>query len=232
MIKKIGMTLDSVINFIEYVKANSFFKITRYVLYICFWIMLILTAFNYTTVFEWFYKTSNQISDTHHDKLTEYRIKIGPEIDKILQELCIEANGTRSFILEFHNGTNNPAGLPFYYMNMTYEWTDTEKTYSGASEWSELLISRFPLVPKCFSEGLYVGHVNDVEKVDQSLAHKLRAVDVNYLGCIMLYGKNKPIGILGISTGEEPLTTYNEIRTLLYKYSQRVIKLLDGFENL
>lgn len=232
MVKKIGMTLDSIVNFIEYIKTNSFFKITKYVLYICIWIIMILCAINYTSVFEWFYMTSAQITDTRHDKLTEYRIKIGPEIDKILHELCIEANGTRSFILEFHNGTNNPAGLPFYYMNMTYEWTDMEKTYSGASEWSELLISRFPLVSTCFSNGIYVGHVNDIEKIDQSLAHKLKAVDVDYIGCIMLYGKNKPIGILGISTGEKPLTTYNEIRTLLYKYSQRIIKLLDGFENL
>ncbi len=230
MVKRIGATLDSIVSFIEYIKANSFIKLTRYVLYICVWIIMILCAVNYTKVFEWFYDTTSTVVDIQHDKLTQYRIKIGPEIEKILHELCIEANGTRAYILEFHNGTNNPAGLPFYYMNMTYEWTDTHRTFSGASEWGELLISRFPLVSKCFAAGIYVGDIQDIESLDSSLAYKLKAVDVKYIGCIMLYGKNKPIGILGVSTGEEPGTSYEDIQSLLYKYSQRIVKLLDGFE--
>ena len=192
--------------------------------------MMFVAACNYMSIIEWIQETAIEIGDTRHDALTAYRIKIGPEIENILHELCVEGNGTRAYILEFHNGTNNPAGLPFYYMNMTYEWTDTSKTYSGASEWTELLISRFPLVSKCFNAGLYVGSIDEVEQIDKSLAYKLKAVDVNYMGCIMLYGKNKPIGILGISTGEEPTTSYDEIKSLLYKYSQRIVKLLDGFE--
>lgn len=230
MVKRIGATLDAIVNFIEYMKANSFIKLTKYVLGLCVWIMMIVAAVNYMTIFEWVQDKATEIIDIRHDELTAYRIKIGPEIENILHELAIEGNGTRAFILEFHNGTNNPAGLPFYYMNMTYEWTDIQKTYSGASEWTELLISRFPLVSKCFAEGLYVGCVADVEKIDQSLAYKLKAVDVNYIGCIMLYGKNKPIGILGISTGCEPTTSYDEVKALLFRYSQRVVKLLDGFE--
>lgn len=230
MVKRIGATLDAIVNFIEYMKANSFIKLTKYVLGLCVWIMMIVAAVNYMTIFKWVQDKATEIIDTRHDELTAYRIKIGPEIENVLHELAIEGNGTRAFILEFHNGTNNPAGLPFYYMNMTYEWTDIKKTYSGASEWTELLISRFPLVSKCFSEGLYVGRVEDIEKIDQSLAYKLKAVDVNYIGCIMLYGKNKPIGILGISTGCEPTTSYDEVKSLLFRYSQRVVKLLDGFE--
>lgn len=230
MIKKIGATLDSIVNFIEYVNNISIVKLIKSLIAAAVFIITVAAACNYMSIIEWFQDTADEIIDTRHDELTKYRIKIGPEIENILHELCIEGDGTRAYILEFHNGTNNPAGLPFYYMNMTYEWTDIRKTYSGASEWTELLISRFPLVSKCFADGIYVGSVDDIQNSDPSLAYKLKAVDVNYIGCIILYGKNKPIGILGISTGEEPITSYDEIKVLLFKYSQRIIKLLDGFE--
>lgn len=227
MFNKIGNGLDSVINFIEYLKNNSFIKITKYVIQVAFWIMILASAFNYTKIFEWIYTTSNEISTIKHDALTAYRIKIGPEVESILKDLCIEGNGTRSYILEFHNGTNNPAGLPFYYMNMTYEYTDTSKTYSGAASWSELLISRFPLVSKFYNDGIYVGSIEEIMAIDENLAYKLKGDDVKYMGCILLYGKNKPIGILGISTGEEPVTSYADIKSLLMKYSHKIVKLLD-----
>lgn len=231
MFDKIGHALDAIVNFIEYLKQNSFIKITKYVLYLAIWIMILVTAANYTQVFGWIYDTATTISDDRHDALTAYRIKIGPEIEEILKDMCIEANGTRSFILEFHNGTNNPSGLPFYYMNMTYEWTDLSKTYSGASEWNDLLISRFSLVSKCFTEGVYVGSVDEIMQMDQALAYKLKSADVKHMGCILLYGdSNKPLGILGVSTGEDPNTTCNQVKTILFKYSQRLVKLLDANE--
>lgn len=229
MLEKVGKSLDSVVNFIEYIKQNSFMKLTKYVLWIACWIMIIVTACNYTEIFTWMYDTATEISEDRHDELTAYRIKIGPEIESILKEMCLEANGTRSYILEFHNGTNNPSGLPFYYMNMTYEWTDTSKTYSGASGWSDLLISRFPLVSKYFNTGIYVGSVDEIMKIDETLAHKLISDDVKYMGCIILYGSgNKPIGILGVSTGLEPNTSYENIKSILMKYSQKIVKLLDA----
>ena len=229
MLDKVGFALDSIIKFIEYVKNNSFVKLTAVILKLAFWIMIIVTAINYTEVFAWVYDTATRISDDRHDALTAYRIKIGPEVEETLKEMCIDANGTRAFILEFHNGTNNPSGLPFYYMNMTYEWTDLTKTYSGASEWCDLLISRFTLVSKCFNAGVYVGTVDDIMNIDQNLAYKLKSADVKYLGCILLYGdNNKPLGILGVSTGEEPATSYEQVKAILFKYSQRVVKLLDA----
>lgn len=228
MLEKVGKSLDSIVNFIEYIKQNSFVKITKIVLWIAFWIMIIVTAFNYTQVFTWMYDTASEISGDRHDALTAYRIKIGPEIEALLKDMCLEANGTRSYILEFHNGTNNPSGLPFYYMNMTYEWTDTSKTYSGAAAWSDLLISRFTLVSKYFETGIFVGSVDEIMKIDETLAYKLRSDDVKYMGCILLYGGNKPLGILGVSTGEEPHTSYDAVKSILMKYSQKVVKLLDA----
>ncbi len=218
---------DSIIKFIEYLKQNSLIKLTKYVLVVAFWIILIVSAFNYREVFGWVYETATKIAIEDHDRLTDYRISISSDIDNILKDICNETGGTRAYILEFHNGTNNPTGLPFNYMNMTYEYTDVSRTYSGAASWTELLISRCPLVSKFYRSGLFVGSVDDVMEVDNKLAHKLISDDVKYMGAILLYGKTKPIGILGVSTGEDSNIPYETIESVLIKYSHKVIKLLD-----
>lgn len=167
------------------------------------------------------------IQQEKHDRLTDYRISINSDINNILKDLCHEVDGTRAYILEFHNGSNNPSGLPFYYMDMTYEWCDLDRTYSGAASWANLLLSRYSLVSEYFNEGIFVGSVDDIMKVDTNLAYKLMADDVKYIGCILLYGKTKPIGILGVSTGLEPESNYHKVENALVKYSQRAAQKLD-----
>lgn len=228
MFDKIDSGVTGIIKFIEYVKNNSFVQITKYVLQLAVWIVIIVSAFNYRDVFSWVYNTTTSITKSEHDKLTEYRISINDEVNDLLQKMCKECGGSRSYILEFHNGTNNPAGLPFYYMNMTYEYTDIERTYSGASEWSDLLISRFNLVSKYYNDGVFVGSTDDVMKIDSSLAHKLKSNDVKYMGCILLYGTNKPIGILGVSTERDSDMSYDTVKNILIKYSHKIVKLLDA----
>lgn len=228
---KIESVVNAIIKFVEFLKKNSFLQVLKYILQIAFYIMILVGACNIKAVISWVYNVTRDITTVEHDKLTRYRLKINPEVNATLKDMCNEVDATRSFILEFHNGTNNPAGLPFYYMNMTYEYTDIERTYSGASGWGELLISRFNLVSTHFNDGIFVGTVDDVMKVDTNLAYKLKSDDVKYLGCILLYGKNKPIGILGVSTGEDSTVTYEKVKTVLLKYSHKIVHMLDA-ENL
>ena len=78
---------DSIIKFIEYLKQNSLIKLTKYVLAVAFWIILIVSAFNYREVFGWVYETATKIAIEDHDRLTDYRISISSDIDNILREL-------------------------------------------------------------------------------------------------------------------------------------------------
>ena len=224
MSDKLGNAVDAIIKVIEYIKNNSFLQITKYILQIAFWIMILATAANYKEVFSWCYKTATEIASEKHDKLTEYRLRINSEVAAILEEMCKECGGSRSYILEFHNGTNNPSGLPFYYMNMTYEYTDTSRTYSGVSEWGDLLISRFNLVSEFYAKGLFVGSIEEVATIDEKMAAKLISNDVKYMGCILLYGKNKPLGILGVSTEKDSNLPYEKIEHILLKYSHKILK--------
>ncbi len=60
----------------------------------------------------------NQVS---HQKATNRRKSVAPEITKILSELLVDTNGDRALLLEFSNGSSNLAGLPFLFISATSE---------------------------------------------------------------------------------------------------------------
>ena len=160
---------DSIIKFIEYLKQNSLIKLTNYVLVVAFWIILIVSAFNYREVFGWVYETATKIAIEDHDRLTDYRISISDDIDNMLKDICSETGGTRAYILEFHNGTNNPTGLPFNYMNMTYEYTDITRTYA-LGEIKPEIKEHFQSILKCVYPAIDIDK-NSLDSEDKLAKH-------------------------------------------------------------
>ena len=75
-----------------------------------------------------------------HRKGTIIRKNISPKINKILSDLVIETEGDRAIIFEFSNGTSNLAGLPFLFVNATYE-AISYRTISVAASYQRVNVS-------------------------------------------------------------------------------------------
>jgi hypothetical protein len=57
-----------------------------------------------------------------------------------MKNIIYEVNAIRASVLEFHNGKENPSGLGFLYVDMTY---DVEKTgyHSVVSQYQDVNLS-------------------------------------------------------------------------------------------
>ena len=56
-----------------------------------------------------------------HDELIDLRLKVSPEINRILERILLLTGASRAYVVEFHNSGANLGGLPFFKMSCTYE---------------------------------------------------------------------------------------------------------------
>ena len=67
------------------------------------------------------HRISREKEIQRHKYLVEKRIENSTKIRFELKDLLIRLGATRAAVCEMHNGTNNLAGIPFLYLDMTYE---------------------------------------------------------------------------------------------------------------
>lgn len=162
-----------------------------------------------------------------HDAAVEVRRSIKPEIDMILRESLADMGANRVFIMEMHNGTNNTAGLPFIYGEMTYE--ECRNTFHVDEEYTSLNLSRFQFPLYLESKHMWYGTIEDLAKIDQKIAARMASNDVTYVGIISIHGVSNELGYFGISfcKGTNPPKPQELVKTLS-SVSQRLSILLDA----
>lgn len=161
------------------------------------------------------------------------------DADQIIKTSIVELRNVlgaqRSFVFETHNGGQNLAGLPFLYVDMTYD-----EPLSGMKklqdEYKNISQTRYNIMDKVFIANFWCGPIEDVEEVDKELFYRLQKEDVVYLGLLVLYGEYNVIGAVGITyntiDGVQPVIS-NEvtIQRELYKYGSQITKALTGAKN-
>ena len=163
---------------------------------------------------------------THNEEAIN-RMKKNPQISMVLKDLLINLNASRATVCEIHNGTNTLAGIPFIHLTMTFEEISSEDEYSR-DDYNELNMSRIPFISKHFDDGIWVGSTEAIAKEDKFLAAKLTANNDNYMGFLLIHGKEYPLGILTIAFADkdehpDKATIIKE----LTKASQKISILLD-----
>ena len=124
---------------------------------------------------------------------------INPQIDAILLKLLIDTGSDRVFVVEMHNGSNNPTGLPFVYGEVTYEQVVDSNIALIAEEYGVFNLSRFTFVNYIHKNKLFKGDNADLNKIDHKLATRMGQNDVKYSYMVSLTGSNVSIGFLGVS---------------------------------
>lgn len=169
-----------------------------------------------------------QKQKTEHSKALEYRNEISPKIKFELQKLLMNTGANRAFILEMHNGVNNPTGLPFLYAEMTYE-EDSDGTPPIGDDYARMNVSRYDFLTYIHEQCHWYSTTDSLMTIDRVLANKIKLNDVEYLGCVELKGVYQPIGFLGISfTSKEPKYDANTIAKYLHRTAQTVTTYLDA----
>ena len=130
--------------------------------------------------------------------------------------------------MEMHNGTNNTAGLPFIYGEMTYETVNHNISHVD-EDYISINLSRFNFPLYLQQNRIFYGSMEELKKVDEKLATRMISNDVSYFGIISMHGVSNELGYFGVSYchGHKPATEESIIEQLTL-CSQKLSILLDS----
>lgn len=163
-----------------------------------------------------------------HDRALAVRQSIKPKMDKLLHDAMLSMDADRVFVLEMHNGTNNTAGLPFIYGEMTYE-SVAEGIHHIDEDYQNLNLSRFSLPLYIENAHYWMGGIDELKKIDPKFASRLASNDVTYLAVIHVHGVKNELGFFGFTycNGKTPKST-KEMLVKLMEVSQKLSTMLDS----
>ena len=174
------------------------------------------------------FSRQSEISQEQHDAAVEVRRSIKPNIDILLKDALSEMNADRAFVIEMHNGTNNVAGLPFIYGEMTYEEVRPHVAHVD-EDYTSINLSRFKFPMFIEKNHMWHGGIEELSEIDAKIASRLSSNDVTYLAIIDLHGISNELGYFGFTYCNGKMTPpIKEIETHLISVAQKLSILLDS----
>ena len=161
----------------------------------------------------------------HSSKMQLRLMQITPKIDAIILKLLIETGADRVFILEMHNGSNNPTGLPFVYGEITYEQMIDPNMQGIAEEYGTINLSRYSFIGYVYKNKLFKGSIDDLRVIDVKLTGRMLENKVKYMYMMSLTGSNIPIGFIGVTYINKPVNKKADGKII--DASQKISVLLD-----
>lgn len=175
-------------------------------------------------------ETQVDIDKTRHAELLQYRMEIEPKIDKLLQVTMDSLKADRIFILEPHNGTSTLNGIPFWYLNMSFERTH-ENMAAVKRFYKDIEANEFPLAYRVFIEHEWAGTIEELSKIDSKLAKFMKVNDAEYMKVVSMMGTDTFLGFVGITyTNLENVPEEIKRRSVLHSAVQRITIYLDGYD--
>lgn len=154
---------------------------------------------------------------------------ITPKIQKNLDAILYTLNADRAYLIEFHNGKKNTTGLPFRYMDVSYEVTNQESKVTKIAMFYQNVPTTLYKFPYYLIEHrMYIGSIDDFKSVDSDLGKQMEQNFAKYFAVIALNSDGTPLGYLGISWCDmENVPDINTIKSKLLAYDKTFSQLLD-----
>ena len=213
---------------VKIVKKYGIFKILQALFVMAAFLYIIYNVSNIPEIIDRVFSSHTETVQLEHDEAVNARREIKPVVDSLLASTITALKCDRAYVVEMHNGTNNTAGLPFIYGEMTYEETNGS-TYHIDEDYVRVNLSRFSLPLFLETNHIFCGTIDDLRVIDGKLAQRLSSNDVVYLALITMHGINNELGYYGISycNNSAPLDR-NKIIQNLTVTSQKLSILLDS----
>lgn len=155
---------------------------------------------------------------------------VTPRIQKNLDALLYSLNADRAYLIEFHNGKKNTTGLPFRYMDVSYEVTNQDSNATKVGIQYQNIPTTLYKFPYYLQEHkMYIGTIEDfINKIDNDLGKQMESNFTKYFAIITLHSDGTPLGYLGISWCDmEHIPDVNIIKNKLLIYDKTFSQLLD-----
>lgn len=209
------------------VKEYGFFNLIKSILIIALFLATIIAVNSLPDIIKNSINHTKQEQVAIHDRAIEIRKRIKPQIDEELKNMMLSVKADRIFILELHNGTNNTAGLPFLYAEMTYSYVG-DKVSNIDDDYNNLNLSRFSFPLYLENNQYWIGTVEELKDIDEKLALRLMSNDVKYLAIMTIQGTKTELGYYGVTyTNDTIISDERQYIMQLTRSSQKISTLLD-----
>lgn len=219
------MTLLDVKNFVDKATSSNVAKgidwLVKYVILIIIGIIMLFPQV--------IYENYEKYSEYRHGQLVEKRIENSVEVRECLNVGLMELKADRIYVCEFHNGTNNFAGLPFLYLDMKYEVVRIGAD-NVDDEYINFNLTRYTFVPYALHKGYWSGTVDEINRIDARFAGNIYRDNVGYIALSEISGTENTIGAIGVSYFNEDHNGVSEetIRKELTKLGTKIGILLSA----
>lgn len=211
---------------VDIVRENKTMDILKTLLIIALLGYLVYHVNDIPEIVKHAFETRNTELQMEHDSAVERRRLIKPQIDAMLLEAMNTLKSDRVYVIEMHNGTNNTAGLPFIYGEMTYE--QTRKNVEHIDEdYLSINLSRFEYPLYLEKNHFFCGTIDDLAGIDSKFAFRLKATNATYIAGMAMYGAYSELGYVGISYCDSEPASRETILSVLSVLSQKITTLLD-----
>ena len=187
-----------------------------------------LFLYKFTTDKDAMHEAALRIANAEKEESLREEV-ITPKIQKNLDAVLYTLDADRAYLLEFHNGKRNTTGLPFRYMDISYEVTNQESKATKIGMFYQNVPTTLYKFPYYLQEHkYYIGTIDDFAKVDEDLAKQMGTNFAKYFAVIALNSDGTPLGYLGISWCTlENVPDSNLIKDKLFMYDKTFSQLLD-----
>jgi hypothetical protein len=125
---------------------------------------------------------------------------ITPKIQKELEILLYSLHADRTYLIELHNGKKNTTGLPFRYMDVSYEITNDESKATKIGMQYQSVPTTLYKFPYYLQENkFFIGSIDDFKKVDVDLGKSMEGNQARYIALVALNSDGISVGYLGIT---------------------------------
>lgn len=211
---------------VKVVKENKMLDIMKTILIITLLLYIGYHVNDLPDIVRHAFESRNTELQMEHDSAVERRRVIKPQVDLVLAETMATLKADRVYVIEMHNGTNNTAGLPFIYGEMTYEMARNGIEHID-EDYVSINLSRFEFPMFLEENHMFFGDIEALSKVDEKLAMRMSANGVTFIAITAMHGANNELGYFGISyCGSEPVNPRLIVSTITVA-SQKLSAMLD-----
>jgi hypothetical protein len=181
---------------------------------------------------EFIAKTSDKMLDDEENTKGNEDLRdfvVTPKVRHDIGVLMYTLDADRVFIFELHNGKKNISGLPFRYVDMSYEVANRENGVDRCyKKYQDVPLNMYVFPTYMYKEKFFVGTADAVEEIDYDFAKSLKEDGGKYVAFIYLNGSDEPLGFLGISFHRSTnLPDDKVIENKMRAYGNTISELLD-----
>ena len=174
----------------------------------------------------WIFEQYEAWKDKEHAERLNIRMRNNEKLHILAEKLMYKVDADRVMVLELHNGLENAVGLPFSKCTATYEALNTD-VYPIANQYQGVNLSLMPFANYLFQNGYWCGDVDELEKIDRGLFHKIKGNGTEHIACCLVEGVDEPLAFIFVSFAEIPNHDCDDVRQNLRHIALETALLLE-----